>query len=88
MLHFLMEHRDDTCNHEHGAKVVIPFVAKAKRLYRKHHGIEGPGKGKGAMPCGRSSGFKKTMHNGVVRRVSQAEKHRALMARLRGEGME
>ena len=30
------------CNRDHGAKVVTPFVAKAKRMRRRHIGIQKP----------------------------------------------
>lgn len=36
------------------------------------------------LPCGRKSGFKKTMRHGVVERMSQSEKHRETMARRNG----
>src|ERR1035437_488055 len=34
------------CNHEHGAEVVVPAAAKAKRVYRKHIGAAGVGLGR------------------------------------------
>jgi 5-methylcytosine-specific restriction enzyme A len=64
----------------------IPAIAKADRQSDFHLGISGPGRGRRPMPCGRASGRSKTMHHGVVPRQSQAEKHRAAMARLHESG--
>jgi hypothetical protein len=72
------------CNRDHGAKVVTPAVAKAKRIARKHLGIKGAGLGSRPMPGGRRSKQSKTMQNGIVTRQSQAEKHQAAMARRYG----
>jgi hypothetical protein len=58
----------DTCNLEHGSQVVTPMVAKAKRQFRKHNGITGPGLGKRPMPGGRRSKWKKKMDGSVVLR--------------------
>jgi 5-methylcytosine-specific restriction protein A len=62
----------------------IPMIAKADRQADFHIGIAGPGRGPRPMPCGRESGRSKTMRGAVVPRQTQAEKHRATMARLRG----
>jgi len=62
----------------------LPAIAAADRKADFHLGITGPGRGKCPMAGGRASSRSKTMRHGVVERVSQAEKHRALMARLHG----
>jgi hypothetical protein len=59
------------CNHDHGAKVVTPMVAKAKRQRRKHLGIAGNGLSTRPMPCGRNSDFKRTMRGAIVRRFTK-----------------
>jgi hypothetical protein len=74
------------CNREHGSSVVTPMVAKAKRQRRNHLGITGPGLGAASLPCGRNSGFKKTMRGEVVERISQSRAHREMMAKRDGGG--
>lgn len=74
------------CNREHGAQVVTPMIAKAKRQERKHVGITRPGLGKTPLPCGRNTGFKKTMRHGVVKRMSQSAMHREMVAKRNGGG--
>lgn len=69
------------CNRDHGAKIVGPMVAKAKRRHKKHIGSHGPGRGTKPLPCGRLSRLSKTFSNGVVVRRSQAEKLRETLAR-------
>jgi 5-methylcytosine-specific restriction enzyme A len=59
----------------------LPAIAAADRKADFHLGIRGPGRGKSPLPAGRNSRVSKTMHHGVVERVSQAEKHRQFMAR-------
>jgi len=73
------------CNRLHGAQVVAPAAAKAKRQRRKHLGVTAPGRGPAPLPCGRLSRRKKTFRNGVVERPEPGERHRALMAALYGE---
>lgn len=68
------------CNREHGAKIVTPFVAKAKRMHRKHAGIAGPGLGPHAMAGGKRDKITKKLDGSVVPRRSQAERHRDAMA--------
>lgn len=64
------------CNRDHGAKLVTPMVAKAKRQRRKHLGIERPGLGKAKLPAGRDSRQRKKLSGEVVERVSQIGLHR------------
>lgn len=70
------------CNHEHGAKVVTPAVAKAKRVHAKHIGAAGPGLGRTPMRGGRRDGIRRTMRNGVRPRLTGAERHAATIAKL------
>jgi hypothetical protein len=58
----------------------LPLIAKAKRQEDFHLGISGPGLGARPMRYGARSALSKTFRNGVVMRVSQAEKHRATVA--------
>lgn len=53
--------------------------AKTRRIRAKHIGATGPGRSATPLPCGRRSGLKKTMFNGIVPRLSQAEMYRDLM---------
>jgi 5-methylcytosine-specific restriction enzyme A len=69
------------CHGEKTAAVDVPMIAAADRKADFHLGIRGPGRGKSPLPAGRNSRVSKTMHHGVVERVSQAEKHRQFMAR-------
>lgn len=70
-----------TCNQLDNNQVVTPAVAKADAVYKKHHGIIGPGLGRTPMRCGRRSLQSKSMHGGVKRRLTHAEKHRAFLAK-------
>ena len=54
------------CNRIHGATIVTPMVAKAKRTRRKH--IRASAKAKHPLPGGRHSPIKITLHNGPVDR--------------------
>jgi hypothetical protein len=56
------------CNRRHGAEVVTPAVAKAKRQHRNHVGITGPGLSRNPLPGGRRSKYKKKMNGEVVLR--------------------
>lgn len=56
------------CNRDHGAKIVTPTVAKAKRVRQKHIGARERGKGYRPMPCGRRSAWKKKISGEVVKR--------------------
>jgi hypothetical protein len=68
------------CNHDHGAQVVAPAAAKAKRVHRKHIGAAGAGLGRYPMAAGRRSDVSKTMHHGLQPRLTGAQKHAAMMA--------
>ncbi len=69
------------CNHQHGAAVVTPAVAKSNRIRRKHIGAAGPGLGKYPMRGGRRDRIKKTMRGEVILRLTGAERHALMMAR-------
>lgn len=69
------------CNHQHGAQIVAPAAAKAKRVRRKHIGVTGLGLGRCPMRAGRRSDVTKTMRHGLQPRLTQSEKHAATMAR-------
>jgi hypothetical protein len=56
------------CNRQHGARVVTPAVAKAKRQWRNNVGINEPGLGPNPLPGGRLDRLKKKMSGEVVRR--------------------
>jgi len=73
------------CNLEHGAAVVTPMVAKAKRQWRRHTGITRPGLGPHPMRFGRGSPVKKKLSGEIVARKSQSEQHRAAMAQRYGD---
>jgi hypothetical protein len=68
------------CNRDHNHQVVTPMVAKAKRQWRRHNGISGPGLGSRPMAGGKRSDISKGFR-GVVARQTQADKHRRAMAR-------
>lgn len=65
-------HRD--CNRRHGAEVVIPMVAKAKRGRQKHIGAFVT---KAPMPCGRASQRSHAMAGGIKLRQNLADHHRS-----------
>lgn len=60
--------------------------AKTIRMRANHIGASGPCRSATPLPCGRRSGFKKTLNNGIVPRRSQAEQHRELMRERYGRG--
>lgn len=62
-------HRE--CNRRHGAEVVTPMVAKAKRGYRKFIGAH---RSRYPMACGRDSGRMKKMDGRVVARPTRIQK--------------
>jgi hypothetical protein len=74
------------CNQLDARKVVVPMVAKAERVRKRHVGITGPGLGRHAMACGRRSPLKKTVGGRIVPRLTLAEQHRQLMRKRYGEG--
>jgi hypothetical protein len=68
------------CNREDGAKVVTPFVAKAKRMAwadKRCTRSDDP------LPCGRKSQWSKTMRHGIVRRKTQGQKLAETLERRR-----
>jgi hypothetical protein len=64
-------HRD--CNRRHGAEVVIPLVAKVKRIRQKFIGAF---RTKQPMPCGRNSARSAQIGGGTKPRQSLADFHR------------
>lgn len=69
------------CNQRHNNQVVTPAVAKSNRVRRFHIGASGPGRGRHPMQAGRRSRVSKSFHNGVVPRLTHAERHAAFMAK-------
>lgn len=69
------------CNQRDNNLVVTPAAGKAREVYKKHHGISGPGLGNSPMRCGRRSGQRKTMNHGVQPRLTLAQQHKAFLAR-------
>jgi hypothetical protein len=69
------------CNRLDGATVVVPMVAKVKRMRAKHLGEKGPGLGPCPMRAGRRSGIRKTFAGAVVPRLTHGEKHAAMLAK-------
>ena len=61
---------------------MTPAVARAKRLAAIAAGLKGPGLGRYPMPGGRFSTVSKTMRHGVQPRLTNAQKHRRMLARL------
>lgn len=53
------------CNRDHGTKVVVPMVAKVKRMRRNHIGAKRPAH---SWPCGRASKWKRKINGEVVAR--------------------
>jgi hypothetical protein len=70
------------CNHADNHVNVIPFVAKTKRMYRNHHGIDEPGLTPQALPFGRKSKLRKKLNGEIVPRRSGNQQHHDLMARM------
>lgn len=68
------------CNREHGARIVTPMVAKAKRTRQKHIGAWRSAR---PLPGGRGSRVSKKMDGSVVRRMTQGEKLRETLERRR-----
>lgn len=58
------------CNRRHGAEVVVPMVAKAKRQWRRNLGISEPGVSLNPLPGGRDDRLKKKLTGEVVPRWS------------------
>ena len=68
-----------TCNRDHGAQVVVPLVAKVKRVRAKYLGIKGPGLGAHPMQGGRRSGVSRSISGEVKPRTTLAQKHKAFL---------
>jgi hypothetical protein len=73
------------CNELDNNTFVTPFVAKTKRMRRKHVGADTPGLGKKSFSANRDKPMMKKLNGEVVRRPARGEKHRALMTKLYGE---
>lgn len=56
------------CNRRHGAQVVVPMLAKAKRQWRINVGITEPGIGPNPLPGGRDDRLKRKVSGEVVAR--------------------
>lgn len=70
------------CNEMDNLTFVIPLVVRAKRLYRRHVGITGPGLGDTPLPAGRRSSFTKKLNGKVEPRLTQSQKHARTMAQF------
>lgn len=64
-----------TCNRDHGARVVVPLLAKVKRVRDKYLGIKGPGLGRHPMQGGRRSDLSRSLRGEVRQRLTLAQKH-------------
>jgi hypothetical protein len=60
-----------TCHRALSASVSIPLVAKIKRMADAHINARSPSSR--PMPCGRNTGFKKTMRGKVVARFNMGQ---------------
>lgn len=69
------------CNDLDNNTFVTPFIAKTKRLRRRHLGIAGPGLGITPLPAGRESKVSKKLNGEVVPRQPRYAKHHAAMAK-------
>lgn len=69
------------CNRNHGARVVVPMMAKVRRVYAKFIGADGPGLGRFPMQAGRRTLVSKTMRNGVQPRLTLAQKAERMRAK-------
>lgn len=59
------------CHATKSYKIDIPRIAKGVRLADRHVGIQS--RASQPMPCGRNTGFKKTMRKGVVSRFNMGQ---------------
>lgn len=66
------------CNHQHGAKIVTPMVAKTKRVRIRHIGAYRSSR---PLPCGRDSRLSKKISGEIVPRLTLAEKLEAMRAK-------
>jgi 5-methylcytosine-specific restriction enzyme A len=62
-------------------------IADVRHIRDFHLGITGPGLGRCPFPAGKRAGITRTMRHGVKPRLTQAERHRALMAERFPEGL-
>lgn len=67
------------CNLDDGRRVT-GFVAKAKRMFRKHVGIVRRGIGDNPLSAGKRSGVTKKLNGSVEPRLTGSQKHARLMA--------
>lgn len=70
-----------TCNRNHGAKVVVPLIAKTEAVRKKYLGITGPGLGKYPMQGGRRSDVSRGVNGRVKPRLTLAQKHALFLQR-------
>lgn len=74
------------CNIEDNIVFVTPRAAQARRQWRRHHGITGPGLGDTPMEGGKRSNITKTIKGAVKPRLSGNQKHWRAMAALGRSG--
>lgn len=74
------EPRCRACDHTKTYEIDIPIIAKVKRMADAHINARSPSSR--PMPCGRNSGFKKTMRGQIVARFNMAQMLRQ-MGRVR-----
>jgi hypothetical protein len=70
------------CNVADNVEYVIPAAAQARRRWRRHNGITGPGLGDDPLPGGKRSNVTKTFRHGVKPRRTGKQKHDYTMAVL------
>ena len=69
------------CNELDNNTFVTPFVAKTKRMRRRHIGADRPGLGPHKLPAGKNSPIIKKLNGRVVLRETPNQKHWATMAK-------
>ena len=74
------------CNIKDNVEFVIPRAALARRQWRRHHGIRGPGLGDDPLPGGRRSNVTKKLNGKVEPRLTGNQKHWRAMAALGRSG--
>jgi hypothetical protein len=78
-----------TCDRAKTYGIDLPLIAQVDRVHDRHIGALRQGEGRRPMPCGRRSRWSKPVDGfRPVTRVSQAQRHRAMMARRFGEGVQ
>lgn len=75
-----------TCNIKDNIEFVTPRAAQARRQWRRHRGITGPGLGDDPLPGGHRSNITKKLNGKVEPRLSGNQKHWRTMAALGRSG--